>query len=158
MAEAKNASFESIMRDLEAGNYAPVYYLMGDEPYYISMEFVVPEEADGMQSIAFNMAEIRDACDYTIKNVVWRLEDNSEWLINKTGVENFWVKEGADTAPHVYDPNAPHSLLMQETFNFNNYSGVYFDGTQTIDGQYGKVLFAQGEGSNIKRVKKVERV
>ena len=34
MAEAKNASFESIMRDLEAGKYAPVYYLMGDEPYY----------------------------------------------------------------------------------------------------------------------------
>ena len=33
MAEAKNASFESIMRDLEAGKYAPVYYLMGDEPY-----------------------------------------------------------------------------------------------------------------------------
>ena len=124
-----------------------VWFYPREEHY--STEFVVPEQADGMQSIAFNMAEIRDACDYTIKNVVWRLEDNSEWLINKTGVENFWVKEGADTAPHVYDPNAPQSTLMQETFNFEyNYSGVYFDGTQTIDGQYGKVLFAQGEGSN----------
>ena len=35
MAEAKNVSFEGIMRDLEARKYAPVYYLMGDEPYYI---------------------------------------------------------------------------------------------------------------------------
>ena len=35
MAEAKKVSFEGIMRDLEARKYFPVYYLMGDEPYYI---------------------------------------------------------------------------------------------------------------------------
>ena len=35
MAEAKSVTFDSIMRDLEARKFAPVYYLMGDEPYYI---------------------------------------------------------------------------------------------------------------------------
>ena len=34
MAEAKNVTFDSIMRDLKARKYSPVYYLMGDEPYY----------------------------------------------------------------------------------------------------------------------------
>ena len=33
MAEAKIATYESIMSDLKAGRYAPVYYLMGEESY-----------------------------------------------------------------------------------------------------------------------------
>ena len=60
MAEAKNVSFEGIMRDLEARKYAPVYYLMGDEPYYIDKiadyiaEHVLqPEERDFNQTILF---------------------------------------------------------------------------------------------------------
>ena len=60
MAEAKNASFESIMRDLEAGKYAPVYYLMGDEPYYIDKisdyiaeHALLPEERDFNQTVMF---------------------------------------------------------------------------------------------------------
>ena len=52
----------------------------------------IPSEADGMQSIAFNMAEIKEACDYELKDFVWKLEDNSESLINQTGGENFYVK------------------------------------------------------------------
>ena len=35
MADNKNVTFDGIMRDLRAGKYAPVYYLMGEEPYYI---------------------------------------------------------------------------------------------------------------------------
>ena len=35
MAEKKSVTVESIMRDLRAGNYAPVYILMGEESYYI---------------------------------------------------------------------------------------------------------------------------
>ena len=65
--------------------------------------FTVPAEADGMKSIAFNMAEIKGACDYEIKDVIWKLEDNTETLINMTGSENFYVKEGAGTDPHVFD-------------------------------------------------------
>ena len=36
MAEKKSSvTFETIMRDLKAKKYAPVYVLMGDESYYI---------------------------------------------------------------------------------------------------------------------------
>ncbi len=31
MAETKNSTYESIMRDLRARKFAPVYYLMGEE-------------------------------------------------------------------------------------------------------------------------------
>jgi len=69
---------------------------------HFSATFVIPAEAEGMQSIAFNMAEIKEACDYTIKNVVWKLEDNTESLINMTGAENFFLKVvGGDT--HMFD-------------------------------------------------------
>ena len=60
MAEAKNVSFDSIMRDLEARKYVPVYYLMGDESYYIDRiadyiaEHVMqPEERDFNQTVLF---------------------------------------------------------------------------------------------------------
>ena len=71
-------------------------------------EFTVPNEADGMKSIAFNMAEIKDACVYEITDVQWYLKDavNAEGmtyenLINETGDANFYQKEGAGTAPYV---------------------------------------------------------
>ena len=60
MAEAKNVSFDSIMRDLEARKYVPIYYLMGDESYYIDRiadyiaEHVLqPEERDFNQTVLF---------------------------------------------------------------------------------------------------------
>ena len=60
MTEAKNVTFDSIMRDLKARKYSPVYYLMGDEPYYIDKiadyiaEHVLqPEERDFNQTILF---------------------------------------------------------------------------------------------------------
>ena len=64
--------------------------------------FTVPSEANGMQSIAFNMAEIKEACVYEIKDVVWILDDETESLINTEGADNFYVKEGAGTNPHVF--------------------------------------------------------
>ena len=60
MAEAKTVTYESIMSDLKAGNYAPVYYLMGDESYYIDKisdyiaeHALAPEERDFNQTIMF---------------------------------------------------------------------------------------------------------
>ena len=60
MADAKNVSFDSIMADLEARRFVPVYYLMGDESYYIDKisdyiaEHVLqPEERDFNQTILF---------------------------------------------------------------------------------------------------------
>ena len=72
MAEAKNVSIDSIMNDLKARKFLPVYYLMGDESYYIDQisdyiaEHVLPpEERDFNQTILFGSdvtaAQIADA-------------------------------------------------------------------------------------------------
>lgn len=62
------------------------------------------------KSIAFNMAEIKDACDYYIKDVQWYLSDETleegktyENLIDAEGTKNFYVKEGAGTNPHEFE-------------------------------------------------------
>ena len=60
MAEQKTATYEGIMADLKAGKYAPVYYLMGEEAYYIDKicDYIAehalqPEERDFNQTIMF---------------------------------------------------------------------------------------------------------
>ncbi|MCR5158975.1 MAG: DNA polymerase III subunit delta [Prevotella sp.] len=60
MAEAKNVTFDSIMRDLKARKFAPVYYLHGEESYYIDKicdyvaeHALAPEERDFNQTILF---------------------------------------------------------------------------------------------------------
>ena len=70
MAETKNVTFDSIMRDLKAREYKPIYYLMGDEPFYIDKisdyiaeNVLTPEERD------FNMTVMYGA-DVTGKDVV----------------------------------------------------------------------------------------
>src|SRR5574344_2165910 len=70
MAETKNVTFDSIMRDLKAHEYKPIYYLMGDEPFYIDKisdyiaeNVLTPEERD------FNMIVMYGA-DVTGKDVV----------------------------------------------------------------------------------------
>ena len=72
MAEAKSVSFDSIMHDLQERKFVPVYYLMGDESYYIDKisdyiaEHVLqPEERDFNQTVLFGSdvtaAQITDA-------------------------------------------------------------------------------------------------
>ena len=70
MAETKNVTFDSIMHDLKAREYKPIYYLMGDEPFYIDKisdyiaeNVLTPEERD------FNMTVMYGA-DVTGKDVV----------------------------------------------------------------------------------------
>ena len=50
--------------------------------------FTVAGEANGMKSIAFNLAEIREANNYYIKDVIWMLEDGTESLISEEGSIN----------------------------------------------------------------------
>jgi len=72
MAETKNVTYNSIMTDLQAGKYQSVYYLMGDESYYIDKicDYIAehalqPEERDFNQTIFFgsdvNASQIADA-------------------------------------------------------------------------------------------------
>ena len=82
----------------------------GEEWQEFSTDFTIPNECDGtdsgsgymkdFKSIAFNLAEIKEACDYYITDVVWALKDGSETLINMKDGRNFWIKEGAGTTPY----------------------------------------------------------
>ena len=84
-------------------------------------EFKVPSGDNGMRSIVFNMAEIKAACDYSIKNVQWYIKDASleegqtyENLIS--GASNFYMKEEATTASAIYN-------LAGQKVN-NNFKGI----------------------------------
>lgn len=72
MAETKTLSYEDIMGNLKARKFAPVYYLMGDESYYIDKitDYIAenvlrPEERDFNQTVMFGSdvtaAQIADA-------------------------------------------------------------------------------------------------
>ena len=87
------------------------YSAIGDitftpEEQHFKKEYNFPQKdwqgtvQNGIQSIAFNMAEIKEACTYVIKNIKWYvnagLEDKTtENLIPAEGTDNFWVKIGA---------------------------------------------------------------
>ena len=81
------------------------------EEQHFSKDFVIPthEKAD-IQSIAFNLAEIKDACEYTFKNFIWRLKDSTESLIDQTGAKNFcWSPTSRPTASA---PSLPTRSLL----------------------------------------------
>ena len=76
--------------------------------------FNVPSEANNMKSIAFNLSEIRSANQYEIKDVIWKLADDTESLINETGTTNFYVKIiGED--PHVYEDAGVNGIVVDKT-------------------------------------------
>ena len=69
------------------------------EEQHFSADYTIPAEAAGKdaQSIAFNLAEIKDANDYTLKNFKWYLKSDVEGktmenLIKATGGTNFAYK------------------------------------------------------------------
>jgi len=72
MAETKNVTYSSIMKELQSGQFRPVYYLMGEESYYIDKicDYIAehalqPEERDFNLTIMFgsdvNASQIADA-------------------------------------------------------------------------------------------------
>ena len=70
MAETKNVTFDSIMRDLKAREYKPIYYLMGDEPFYIDkISDYIAENVLPPEQCDFNMTVMYGA-DVTGKDVV----------------------------------------------------------------------------------------
>ena len=71
MAEKKTVSYDSVMRDLKARQFAPVYILMGEEAYYIDQisgyiaeHALKPEEQDFNQTVVYgadtNAAQLAD--------------------------------------------------------------------------------------------------
>ena len=108
-----------------------------------SLDFTIPSECSGkgMKSIAFNMAEIKEACDYTIKNIVWKLKDGSESLIDQTGSANFFVKEGAGTDPRVFeDPEGISSVAANKTVS----NAIYNLAGQRVSKEFKGIVVKNG--------------
>ena len=114
-------------------------------------EFTVPKEANGMKSFAFNMAEIKEACDYTVKDVQWYLKDDYnesgktlENLIDATGSKNFYVKIGAGTDPYIYgtDPAGINGIV---TKNNNESNAIFNVAGQKVDKNYKGLVIKNGK-------------
>ena len=115
------------------------------EEQTFDMDFTIPAEANSgdrkMQSIAFNMAEIKEACDYTIWDVVWKLKDNTESLIDQTGGANFFVKVGAGSNPEVVD--GIENIVVDEAVKGNG--AIYNIAGQRVDKSYKGIVIKNGK-------------
>ena len=100
-----------------------------------------------MQSIAFNMAEIKEACTYTIWNVVWKLEDGSESLIDQEGARNFYVKIGAGTNPYCYGGDDAITSISKEK---NTSSVAYNLAGQRVTKDYKGIVIKNGRKTLVK--------
>ena len=109
------------------------------EEQVFDQTFTVPDEADGMKSIAFNMAEIKGACDYEIYDVIWMTEDHYETLIDTTGDNNFYIKEGAGTSPYVV---SGISSVVNESKASNN--AIYNLAGQRVSKEYKGIVIKNG--------------
>ena len=76
--------------------------------------FTVAGEADQMESIAFNLSEIKDANTYELKDFVWKTDDGLESLIDQTGSKNFYVKILGGN-PEVFDDGTGISTVVNTT-------------------------------------------
>ncbi|MBR0115786.1 MAG: hypothetical protein IJM04_00745 [Prevotella sp.] len=104
--------------------------------------FTVPGETNGnMKSIAFNLSEIRSANDYHIKDVVWKLADGTQSLIDQTGSNNFYVKLLGGN-PEVYqDPQGITSVDAD-----NNVPTVTYNlAGQRVSKDYKGIVVAKGK-------------
>lgn len=110
---------------------------------HFTKDFTIPAEADGMNAIQFNMAVIKGACDYTIKNIVWKLKDDTESLIDQTGTKNFYVKEGAGTQAYEFgtDPDGIESVV-NDTKNGSN--AIYNLAGQRVSKDYKGIVIKNG--------------
>ena len=107
-------------------------------------ELTIPKEADGMKSIAFNMAEIKEACDYEIKDVIWKTKGDYESLIDQTGTKNFYVKEGAGTEPHEFGTD-PAGINNVTTDVKNSSAATYNLAGQRVSKDYKGLVVKEGK-------------
>ena len=111
--------------------------------------FKVAADADGMRSITFNMAEIKAACDYYIKDVQWYLKDETleegktyENLIDATGAKNFYVKEGAGTNPHEFEGSTGITNIEK---NVKTSSAIYNIAGQRVSKDFKGLVVKDGK-------------
>lgn len=136
------------------------YEAIGDVDFtnveqHFSKDFTIPAGDDGMESIVFNMAEIKAACVYTIKNVKWYLKDadlnpenqTMENLINAEGTSNFFLKEGAGYGVHQVgtDPIPPTGIQNVTTKSAKTSNAIYNIAGQRVNNDYKGLVIKDGK-------------
>jgi hypothetical protein len=106
---------------------------------------------DDMKSIAFDLAVIKDANEYTIKDVQWYLKDDGldagktyENLINASGTENFFVKIGAGTDPYKYGTN-PSGIENVNAKKAKASTAIYNLAGQRVDNGFKGIVIKDGK-------------
>jgi hypothetical protein len=118
-----------------------------EEQHFVK-EFKIAKEADGMRSIAFNLSEIKDACDYTIKNVKWYLKNETEGktlenLIDAEGTKNFWVKIDK-SAPYQYGTD-PSGIINVKKDAVKADGAIYNLAGQRVSKDYKGIVVKNGK-------------
>ena len=97
------------------------------------------------------MAVIKEANNYTIKNVKWYLKDENnannqtyENLINATGTENFYVKIGAGTSPYQYGTD-PSGIINVKKDAVNADDAIYNLAGQRVSKDYKGIVVKAGK-------------
>lgn len=140
------------------GNNAIGDVTFGTTEQHFKQDFTVKD--DGMLSIVFNMATIKAACAYTIKNVKWYLkdadlqssEDVNEWqtmenLINGEGTENFFLKEGVGYQIHQAgtDPVPPTGIQNVTAKSAKTSTAIYNLAGQRVANDYKGIVVKDGK-------------
>ena len=148
MAETKNVSYESIMRDLESRKYAPVYYLMGDEPYYIDKicdyiaeHVLTPDERDFNQTVFFGAditaSQVADAARrYPMmaeRQVV--IVKEAQNIKNTDALEKYMKQPQASTILVICHKNGKIDGRKKEYVKAVQQAGVLFESTKLKDSQ-----------------------
>ena len=114
-------------------------------------EYTIPAEADGKdaQSIAFNMAEIKEACNYELKNFQWYLKSDEEGkttdnLIDAEGTKNFFVKEGAGTNPYEFGTD-PSGIINVKKGDVKADGAIYNLAGQRVSKDYKGIVVKAGK-------------
>lgn len=146
MAEAKNITFQTIMQDLQARHFVPVYYLMGEESYYIDKisdyiaEHVLqPEERDFNQTVLFGS----DVSASQIADAARRYPMMSEYQVlivkeaqnirNTEALEKYFKSPMASTILVMCHKNGTIDGRKREYVKAINAAGVLFESKKLRD-------------------------
>ena len=120
------------------------------EVQHFTKDFTIPD-VEGAKSIAFDMAVIKEANNYTITNVKWYLKNENnannqtyENLINATGTENFYVKIGAGTSIYQYGTDPSGIINVKEDAVKNN-GAIYNLAGQRVSKDYKGIVVKNGK-------------
>ena len=140
MAETKAVTYESLMQELVAGQYRPVYYLHGEESYYIDKisdyiaeHALAPEERDFNQTIMFGSdvtaSQVADAARrYPMmaeRQVV--IVKEAQNLKNTEALEKYMKKPLASTVLVICHKNGKIDGRKREYVKAIQQAGVLFE-------------------------------